>query len=72
MLLKGVLDIEHVRFLTGEILRILKYLRENGIIHRDLKPENLILTKNLTLKIIDFGTAKVIETEKNHSLLKSL
>lgn len=29
-----------------------------GIVHRDIKCENYILTKTLTVKLIDFGTAK--------------
>ena len=32
-----------------------------GMCHRDLKPENLIISKQLTLQIIDFGSAKFMD-----------
>ncbi|KAL4639110.1 hypothetical protein ACB092_03G194900 [Castanea dentata] len=37
----------------------LSYLHSRKIVHRDVKTENLLLDKNLTVKIIDFGVARL-------------
>eukprot|EP00759_Apiculatamorpha_spiralis_P041495 PhF_6_TR40170/c5_g1_i2/m.59526/K07198/PRKAA, AMPK; 5'-AMP-activated protein kinase, catalytic alpha subunit len=39
------------------------------ICHRDLKAENLLLNENDELKVCDFGLSKVIDIEKEHSVL---
>ena len=33
-----------------------------GIVHRDVKPENLFLTRGNTVKILDFGVARLVDT----------
>ncbi|KAG0125753.1 kinase-like domain-containing protein [Tuber indicum] len=39
----------------------LKYLHERNIVHRDIKPENILLCDtDLTVKLADFGLAKII------------
>ncbi len=42
------------------------YLYNKGIIHRDIKPANVLIKGN-SLKITDFGLAKIIEKEELNS-----
>ena len=40
---------------------MLEYLHTHSIIYRDLKPENMIVNNDGYLKLIDMGTAKLLE-----------
>eukprot|EP01097_Dermamoeba_algensis_P010208 TRINITY_DN744_c0_g1_i5.p1 TRINITY_DN744_c0_g1~~TRINITY_DN744_c0_g1_i5.p1 ORF type:complete len:208 (-),score=30.55 TRINITY_DN744_c0_g1_i5:772-1395(-) len=58
-------------FYAAEIIVALGYLRAKGIVHRDLKPENIRLTKDWHIKLIDFGTAKIMgEPVEGEAILK--
>ncbi|MFN8391306.1 MAG: serine/threonine-protein kinase [Bdellovibrionota bacterium] len=52
------LDTARIIELLIQICSGLKAIHSSGIIHRDIKPENILLTKNGTVKISDFGIAR--------------
>ena len=50
--------------IASRICDALAHMHENQIIHRDLKPQNVMICKDGTLRIIDFGIAKSMEARR--------
>ena len=59
---------ETVYFLT-QILRALQHAHDRGIIHRDIKPQNILLLENGTIKVTDFGIARMARSDTQTSTM---
>jgi len=55
---KMALSDGHAQAFIYQILRGLRHLHAAGIVHRDLKPANILVNKDCTLRIADFGLAR--------------
>src|SRR5262250_1122314 len=58
----GAIPIDEALPLARQIAEALEAAHEQGIVHRDLKPANIKVRKDGTVKVLDFGLAKAIES----------
>jgi len=58
---EGKLSIPEAIRLTDQVASALTHAHERGLVHRDIKPSNLMLDADGTLKIVDFGLARVAD-----------
>ena len=63
----GAIPVRKTLDYAMQIAHGLAAAHEKGIIHRDLKPENLFITKDGRTKILDFGLAKLTQTDSASS-----
>lgn len=54
---KGIVAWKEVVHFTKQISKALAHAHERGIIHRDIKPQNIMLLRDGTIKVGDFGIA---------------
>jgi serine/threonine protein kinase len=60
---KGPLDPPEAVELCMQALAALAHAHSLGVVHRDLKPANIMFTESGTVKVMDFGIARVVGTE---------
>jgi len=58
---RQLFPLPRVMKLMDQVCSALDYAHQHNIVHRDIKPANLMLTHDDTVKITDFGTAKILQ-----------
>lgn len=65
---KGILNWKETLHFSMQIAKALEHAHSRGIIHRDIKPHNVMVLKNGSVKVADFGIARVVS--KSNTLTK--
>jgi TolB-like protein len=61
--LHGPMDVERALPLALQIVSALEAAHARGILHRDLTPLNIMVTRDGTVKLLDFGLAKLVSVD---------
>ena len=64
---RGQLSPKEVTIFATQIARALEHAHDHDIIHRDIKPHNIMLLRDGTVKVADFGIAHFAEQENTYS-----
>ena len=65
---KGVLNWKETLHFAMQIAKALEHAHSRGIVHRDIKPHNVMVLKNGSVKVTDFGIARIMS--KSNTLTK--
>ncbi|HEX8149090.1 MAG TPA: serine/threonine-protein kinase [Pyrinomonadaceae bacterium] len=61
---RGAIPVESAIPIFCQMLDGIQEAHSEGIIHRDIKPANMMLTEKGTLKVLDFGIARILGTAR--------
>lgn len=64
----GKVSVEEAYRVLCSVLQALTTVHSAGLVHRDVTPDNIYISKNGTVKLLDFGSARYSLGDKSHSL----
>lgn len=65
---KGILNWKETLHFAMQIAKALEHAHSRGLVHRDIKPHNVMVLKNGSVKVTDFGIARIMS--KSNTLTK--
>ncbi|MCL2662451.1 MAG: Stk1 family PASTA domain-containing Ser/Thr kinase [Oscillospiraceae bacterium] len=60
---KGLLNWKEVLHFSTQIIKAIAHAHSRGIIHRDIKPHNIMILKDGSVKVADFGIARLLSVQ---------
>lgn len=64
---RGALGWKEALHFAVQISKALEHAHEKGIVHRDIKPQNIMILKDGTIKVADFGIAALESAQEKKS-----
>ncbi len=65
---KGPLTVNEAVAILHQVSLGLESAHHAGIVHRDIKPANILMTRSGTVKILDFGLAKLVSDSQGQAM----
>ncbi len=63
----NLLPLDKLIPILAAVADALDYAHQQGVVHRDIKPANIMVTKGETVKVMDFGIAKMASSSKTQT-----
>jgi len=64
---EGAISEKEAISISIPVLEALDFMHSNGVIHRDIKPSNIMITNTGLIKVTDFGIAKILDENTQHT-----